>query len=93
MKTIHEILTLMYERYIEDINPYNPARTWRHSGLCSVLLWLCHEDIITREEHDMAKEYLYNNKPKKLWDERFFWESDIRRPRLLWMKKHMGITK
>ena len=96
MKSIHKILTLMYERYISDISPYNPyyyAESFTHPGLCAVLKWVYYSAKITKDEYDMAKEYLYKNKPKKLYGSNFFWEPNIRRCRLRWLVKHMELTK
>ena len=92
MKTIHEILTLMYQEYVNDIDPNNPAETREYRGLCIVIRWLHDQNKITEKEHDIAMEYIYKNKPKKLCGT-LFWTPWIRRPRLLWLKKHMGITK
>ena len=92
MKTIHEILTLMYQEYINDIHPNNPAETMEYWGLCSVIRWLHDQNKITKEEHDIAMKYLYKNKPKKLFG-KHFWTPWKRRYRLLWMEKHMVITK
>jgi len=91
MRTIHEILTLMYREYVKDINPDYPAETLNHSGLCNVLWTLWWYGKITIEESDIAEEYLYKNKPKNLFDNDYFWAPWVRRYRLLWMEKHMAI--
>jgi len=91
MKTIHEILTLMYQEYINDIDSNNPARALECPGLCYVIWVLLKTGKITIEERNIAKKYLFKNKPTKLYG--YFWIIWERRYRLLWLEKHMAITK
>jgi len=92
MKPIYEILILIYEEYVKDIDPNNSAKSLKYDGLCSVIedLWAC--DKITTEENGIIDEYLYKNKPKKLYDYYYFWKPYVRYLRLLWMVKHIGLT-
>ena len=93
MKTIHEILILMYQEYINDVDPDNSKETLNHSGLCNVLWVLRKSGKITKKECNIATRYLYKNQPKKLYNDAYFWTLWVRRYRLLWMEKHMKLTK
>ena len=93
MKTTHEILTLMYREYVNDIDPDNPTEVVIYSGLCSLICALWRRGKITEEEIDIAKEYLYKNQPNKLRGDYYFWTPWVRRHRLMWLRKHMAITK
>jgi len=93
MKSINKILTLMYQEYIKEIDPDNLTETLKYSGLCSVIGALRRSNKITREEYGIIEEYLYKNKPKKCYSSSYFWISWKCRYRLLWLKKHMELTK
>ena len=78
MKTNREILIIVRDYKI-----------FFYSSLCRLLLELQNRDLISKDELNKIRRYLYKNKPKKLWNHNYFWKPGLWIPRLRWLNKHI----
>jgi len=93
-RTIKELLQLLL-RNIEN-------GTFRY-GLCQTASDLCyHDDVITFEELQVLHNYIDTHRPSwfSSWDalkqhitaESYYWTTDLKEPRIKWLKKHIKRT-
>ncbi len=90
MRTIKELLQLML----------NTPDNFDDDGLC---MWSCNlwcQDLITSDEYELVKDYIYSNRPSKYSsfdafrhsDTRYFWKKGNIQPRIKWLKKHIQLN-
>lgn len=82
MRTIHELLVLLKEHYIEeDCAP----------GLCHVIENMTNDKIISPIEYIILTRYLYANLPKNRKNDLYYWKKYQKRWRIYWLNKHIAI--
>jgi hypothetical protein len=88
MRTIKELLELMLK------NRTNRLRF----GLCVVASDLYKMMVITKEEYLRLQKYIDENQPRNLYNwfglryTQFYWKPGDRKPRIKWLKKHIGLN-
>jgi len=90
MKTIHEIIALVKEYYVEKGISYGCG------GLCDVADYLYRKDIISLREESNFTDYLYNHKPINLFNRLsytgYFWNRKSTGGRKRWLNRHYRKT-
>ena len=64
--------------------------------LCSYVLWLHFDGIISFKEHETLLKYIEDNKPtlgklRSIWS-LYYWPVYNKKPRIRWLKKHIKLT-
>lgn len=83
MRSIKEILELMLTHFDKYVNYEN------YPGLCGLSHGLFVNDILNRSEYLKISGYIYENKPIKVYTDRYYWEPYISGPRKAWLKRHI----
>ena len=59
-----------------------------HAGLCSWALYLYDDDLITRAEYRLLRQYINENKPENA-GRTYYWEKGKIAPRIEWINQQI----
>ena len=101
MKTIHQILLLVHEYFTGSDRRYIYGKEYcYYDGLCTVIQTLRQDQKVNNLEEDLFYDYLYANRPqgtdvcfKEDLRSHYFWDAELYQPRLIWLNKHLELTK
>lgn len=86
MRTIKELLQIMYDNVEELINSEATC------GLCGTLVLLRRSNTISDSEYKRLDSYLYQNKPSSRYDSMWWFKPRLVEPRKEWLLYHISIN-
>jgi hypothetical protein len=82
MRTTKELLEIM----LKNMSMFK-------NGLCGLVWALYRENIISAHEYYTLKDVISKGRPKRTFDDEWYWKPGNKKPRVNWINKQIEIQK